>query len=85
MSSNNSTASAGTMSYLDLFQMLIEAEDRAANFADAGVRERSEETVSLIKQRMASEGLSRDRLRTLAVDDFKALPGRGSLPDWLRG
>nr|WP_156903385.1 hypothetical protein [Burkholderia sp. M701] len=84
MSSHNDTAS-GTMSYLDLFQMLIEAEDRAANFADAGVRERSEETASLIKQRMASEGLSRDRLRTLAVDDFNALPGRGSLPDWLRG
>lgn len=54
------------MTYAYLYTILVEAEDRAANFPDEGVRERSAETVSLCKERMAREGLTRDALKKLA-------------------
>ena len=54
------------MTHRFLWLILTEAEDRVANHSDVGVRERSAETVSLCKQRMAQEGLTRDALRELA-------------------
>lgn len=50
------------MTYADLYQILIEAEDRAANHADADVRARSAETVALVNERMARDGLTRQDL-----------------------
>jgi hypothetical protein len=49
-----------------LYLCLVEAEERVANASDAAVRDRSAETVSLVKQRMAMEGLTRDALKNLA-------------------
>lgn len=55
------------MTYGDLYQILIEAEARRDDETlPQDVRERSAETVSLCKQRMAKEGLNRDRLQQLA-------------------
>lgn len=55
-----------SLTYRDLWTILVQAEDRAANFPDEGVRTRSAETVALCKERMAREGLTRDALRKLA-------------------
>ncbi|MEJ6003724.1 hypothetical protein [Paucibacter soli] len=50
-----------------LLQMLTEAEARRDDVTlPADVRERSAETASLCQQRMAMEGLNRDRLREMA-------------------
>jgi len=54
------------ITYADLYQILTEAELRVEIATDPGVRERSAETVSLVKQRMAKEGLTRDVLERLA-------------------
>lgn len=55
------------MTYGDLYQILIEAEARRDDETlPQDVRDRSAETVSLCKQRMAKEGLNRDRLQQLA-------------------
>ena len=50
-----------------LLQMLVEAEARRDDASlPQAVRDRSAETVSLCKERMAVEGLSRDRLEQIA-------------------
>lgn len=50
-----------------LLQILVEAEARRDDETlPAEVRDRSAETVSLCKQRMAAEGLTRDQLERLA-------------------
>jgi hypothetical protein len=54
------------MTYADLYTILVEAEGRVTNCQDEGVRKRSAETVSLCKERMAREGLTRDELKRLA-------------------
>lgn len=55
------------LTYQMLYQCLIEAEERRDNKAyPQDVRERSAETVSLIFERMATEGLTRDKLQQLA-------------------
>ena len=55
------------MTYADLYQILIEAEARRDNESiPADVRTRSAETVSLVKERMAKEGLTRSQLVDLA-------------------
>lgn len=58
------------MSYAMFWMCLTEAEERAKNFPDAGVRQRSQETVDLFKQRMAMEGLTRMALRQAAKDEL---------------
>ena len=55
------------MTYRDLYQILIEAEQRVATFEDAGVRERSQETVDLVNERLHKEGLTREQLKKLAA------------------
>lgn len=56
------------MTYALLLQMLTEAEARRDDESlPADVRERSAETVSLCKQRMASEGLTRYQLEQQAA------------------
>jgi hypothetical protein len=55
------------MEWKMLYQCLIEAEARRDDERlPQDVRDRSAETVSLCKQRMAMEGLSRDALKQLA-------------------
>jgi hypothetical protein len=55
------------MTFADLWQILIEAEARRDDETlPLDVRERSGETVSLCKERMAREGLTRDQLKALA-------------------
>lgn len=54
------------MTYAMLYQMLVEAEDRCTDKWPADVRERSQETVELIEQRMKAEGLTRYTLAKLA-------------------
>lgn len=55
------------MTHSMLLKMLTEAEARRDDQSlPADVRERAAETASLCKQRMAAEGLSRDRLQQLA-------------------
>lgn len=55
------------MTFAMLLKILTEAEARQADKSlPADVRERSAETVSLCKQRMASEGITRDQLEHLA-------------------
>ena len=51
------------MTYKELYQILTEAEDRAANFPDEQVRRNSQETVELVLERMRREGLTREQLR----------------------
>ena len=56
------------MTYALLLQLLIEAEQRRDDESlPKDVRERSTETVSLCKQRMASEGITRHQLEQLAA------------------
>ncbi len=51
-----------------LLQILEEAESRRDDQSlPQDARDRSAETVSLCKQRMAKEGLNRDRLQQLAL------------------
>ena len=57
-----------TLTYQDLYKILTEAEWRVENMTDAGIRERSAETVSLVKERLAREGLTRDQLKKLAEE-----------------
>ena len=53
-----------------LLQMLVEAEARRDDQTlPQEVRDRSAETVSLCKQRMAKEGLTRAQLEELALAD----------------
>jgi type VI protein secretion system component VasF len=53
-----------------LLQMLVEAEARRDDQTlPQEVRDRSTETVSLCKQRMAKEGLTRAQLEELALAD----------------
>lgn len=55
------------MTYADLYQILVEGEQRRDdNSLPSDVHKRSAETVSLVKERMAKEGLSRQRLIELA-------------------
>ena len=54
------------MTYSDLLQMLLEAEDRIKNFDDEGIKQRSQETVDLCLLRMNQEGISREQLIKLA-------------------
>lgn len=55
------------MTYAMLYQILIEAEARRDDERlPQQVRDNSAETVSLCKMRMASEGITRDQLKTLA-------------------
>ena len=58
------------MTHKMLLQILVEAEARRDDerLPDE-VRERSAETVSLCKQRMAMEGLTRDALERLAAQE----------------
>ena len=50
-----------------LLQFLVEAEERRDDpNLPQDVRDRSEETVSLCKQRMAKEGLTRSQLEEIA-------------------
>jgi hypothetical protein len=57
------------MTYAMLLQLLVEAEQRVADESlPADARERSAETVSLCKTRMASEGLTRHQLEQLAAE-----------------
>ena len=58
------------MTYADLYQILIEAEWRVANVDDSGVCARSAETVALCLERMAREGLTRERLKELALKEL---------------
>ncbi|WMR34737.1 hypothetical protein [Metapseudomonas otitidis] len=56
------------MTYALLLQLLIEAEQRRDDESlPQDVRDRSIETVSLCKQRMASEGITRHQLEQLAA------------------
>ena len=56
------------MTYALLLQLLTEAEGRRDDDTlPTEVRERSAETVSLCKQRMASEGVTRHQLEQLAA------------------
>ena len=62
-----------TYSLLLLLQLLVAAEARRDNAAQPQeVRDRSSETVSLCKQRMAQEGLTRSRLEELAGEEAAA-------------
>lgn len=55
------------MTYADLYQILIEAEARRDDESlPADVSARSAEMVSLVKERMAKEGLTRTQLLHLA-------------------
>lgn len=55
------------MTYAMLYQILTEAEARRDDERlPQQVRDNSAETVSLCKMRMASEGITRDQLKTLA-------------------
>jgi hypothetical protein len=54
------------MTYADLYQILTEAEERVKDASDAGVRERSAQTVQLCLERLEKEGLTRDQLKALA-------------------
>lgn len=55
------------MTYRDLWLILTEAEGRRDNEAlPQQVRDNSAETVSICKERMAMEGLTRDALKKLA-------------------
>ena len=55
--------------YHQLWLILTEAEARRDDSKlPADVRERSAETVSICKEAMAREGLTRDALKTLATD-----------------
>jgi hypothetical protein len=54
------------MTYAMLLQILLEAEQRVAESEDAGVRERSQETVDLCNERLRRDGLTRDDLVRLA-------------------
>lgn len=54
------------MTYADLLQMMLEAEDRIKNFDDEGIKQRSQETVDLCLLRMNQEGISREQLIKLA-------------------
>jgi predicted transcriptional regulator len=57
------------MNYAMLLQILIEAEYRVSQYIGTefnDVAERSTETVSFCKERMAKEGLTRDQLEKLA-------------------
>lgn len=55
------------MEWKMFYQVLIEAEARMNDERwPLDVRERSAETVSLCKQRMAMEGITRDQLKALA-------------------
>lgn len=56
-----------------LLQILVEAETRRDDVTmPQDVRDRSAETVSLCKQRMAKEGLTRSRLEELASEEATA-------------
>jgi hypothetical protein len=55
------------MTHADLYQILIEAEERVKDASDEGVRERSAETVSLCLERLKNEGLTREQLKKLAA------------------
>lgn len=58
------------LTYSMLLQMLEEAETRRDDATlPQEVRNRSAETVSLCKQRMAKEGLTRAQLEELALAD----------------
>lgn len=58
------------MTHKMLLQILVEAEARRDDETlPDEVRERSAETVSLCKQRMAMEGLTRDALERLAAQE----------------
>jgi len=54
------------MTYAMLLQILIEAEERVKKSSDAGIRERSQETVNLCNERLRNEGLTRNDLERLA-------------------
>lgn len=56
------------MTHAILYQILIEAEARVEQYKEShpDVAARSAETVALVKERMAREGLTRDALRGLA-------------------
>jgi hypothetical protein len=54
------------MTYAMLLQCLVEAEDRVNGNWPADVKARSQETVDLIYQRLAMEGLDRKQLVKLA-------------------
>lgn len=55
------------LTYLDLYQILIEAEYRMKDVnLPADVRERSKETVDLCNQRLSMEGLTKKQLKKLA-------------------
>lgn len=54
-----------------LWNILIEAEERVNDKTlPQEARDRSQETVSLCKERMAKEGLSREKLKELAAQGY---------------
>lgn len=55
------------MTYAMLLQILLEAEQRVVEVEDAGVRQRSQETVDLCNERLRREGITRDDLIRLAA------------------
>jgi hypothetical protein len=57
------------MTYGMLLQILEEAEDRVRTISDPGVRERSQETVELVHERLRREGLTVQQLKQLAKED----------------
>lgn len=54
------------MTYAMLYQILVEAEDRTTNKWPMDVRIRSKETVDLVYERLANEGITRAELKSLA-------------------
>lgn len=60
------------MTWSMLLRMLTEAEARVANESlPEDVRERSAETVSLCKERMAREGVTLEELKQLAFEESR--------------
>ena len=55
------------MDYKMLLIILVESEHRAATHPDAGVRQRSQETVDDVNERMRLEGITRADLERFAA------------------
>ena len=52
--------------YRDLYQILIEAEQRVKNFTDPEIVKNSQETVELVNERMRRDGITRTGLAKFA-------------------
>jgi hypothetical protein len=57
------------MTYAMLLQCLVEAEQRVNSYWPADVKARSQETIDIIHQRLAIEGLNRKQLEKIVRDE----------------